>query len=95
MVNDGGRRVALNTYQGTCLTVADVAAHVDRLEGLLKDERWRVAHGHYRGSKLANDNLITALEGRVGELRGQVLAAQTRQAQTTTVDGLEILFSRS
>lgn len=95
MVDDNGRRVILDVYRGTCLTVADVAAHVDRLSGLLSTERKKVASGHYRGDQQANENLIKALEGRITELRSQVTAAQAWQGQATTADGLEIFFSRS
>lgn len=95
MVNDGGRQVQPGDYRNACMTVADVAAHVDRLDNLLETERKKVATGHYRGDRQANENLIKALEGRITELRDQVLAARTRQAQATTADDLEVLFSRS
>lgn len=65
------------------MSLEEVAVHADTLARRLAEEKHKVELGHYDHSVSANLRLITALEGRVAELRDQILAAQSIQATTT------------
>lgn len=62
------------------MSLAEITDHADELQAHLNAVRRRIARGEYRGDPAANERLVTALEGRVSELRAQCETLRRQEA---------------